>query len=629
MSKSAKNVRVVIFAMVLILSIPIFVRNIQSGLDNSWMYFLNWVPYTNFKFGRDVFFTYGPLGFLVNAQNIGWNLFFASIFWALLLGCNAYILFRLLFREKNLGITNTNLFLSLILLYVSLDVTSILRIDYYIIGTVLLALSAAFFCARKTVFFSIAAGISYLTLFIKFSDALVAISALGITALLVLLKDRRLGLRFIGITALVPTLFVVTYLLYNPSIGDIISYFTVQMEISSGYSVAMSLPYSFGVDTLALLSVVLLGLSFLFLARSQKSYLEYFLIFLFPLFFSYKHAFTRADQHVAIFYQSFLLFLSIMVLFITPPLTRIKFTRIKSPTLPLTCAVLLLILPSLLSIILVNRDVLVRNPVMVFNEITSGLKNKIDHPLQVKKDDLLPASIISEIGESSVTIFPSEISVAAAYSLNLKPLPLVQNYVANVPSLDKRNADFFAAKDAPQYILFSYIAIDDRIPLLETPLVWEAIYSNYEVAEVYESGTLLERRAIPLQASHIAIGSEEHSVQDKIVLPEENRLITFQANFELTLPGKIMRWANKVPEVYITIYFDNGSWLHSRIVPDNLQNGVIINYVPYSVDSFLAFMQSDTDQLKVEAITFDGPGLVYYEDDILVEFHAISYETDQ
>lgn len=51
---------------------------VVPGLDSSWVFALNHFAHGPELFGRDLVFTYGPLGFLAVPQNIGSNLVLAA-----------------------------------------------------------------------------------------------------------------------------------------------------------------------------------------------------------------------------------------------------------------------------------------------------------------------------------------------------------------------------------------------------------------------------------------------------------------------------------------------------------------------------------------------------------------------
>ena len=65
--------RISIVLLILWATLPIYFAKISSGLDPSWIYAINVAGPMGLKFGEDVFFTYGPLGFLCSCAAVGGN----------------------------------------------------------------------------------------------------------------------------------------------------------------------------------------------------------------------------------------------------------------------------------------------------------------------------------------------------------------------------------------------------------------------------------------------------------------------------------------------------------------------------------------------------------------------------
>src|SRR5579862_4921286 len=81
----AFTICVLLYAMVC--TFPGGYHPLQFGLDGSWMYGLNYLAGSKYVYGRDVTFTYGPLGFLLNPLEVGSCLVAGTVFWALLHCC--------------------------------------------------------------------------------------------------------------------------------------------------------------------------------------------------------------------------------------------------------------------------------------------------------------------------------------------------------------------------------------------------------------------------------------------------------------------------------------------------------------------------------------------------------------
>ena len=62
-------------------------------------------------------------------------------------------------------------------------------------------------------------------------------------------------------------------------------------------------------------------------------------------------------------------------------------------------------------------------------------------------------AIIERIGDAPVDVRPWEIGLVWAYDLNWQPLPVIQDYQAYTPYLDRLNADALADAEGPEYVL--------------------------------------------------------------------------------------------------------------------------------------------------------------------------------
>jgi hypothetical protein len=85
--------------------------------------------------------------------------------------------------------------------------------------------------------------------------------------------------------------------------------------------------------------------------------------------------------------------------------------------------------------------------------------------------------IIRRIGDAPVDVRPWEIGLIWAYDLNWRPLPVIQDYQAYTPKLDRLNAEALASDDGPRFILrhFGYgdrsvVGLDGRFTSFDSPL---------------------------------------------------------------------------------------------------------------------------------------------------------------
>jgi hypothetical protein len=104
------------------------------------------------------------------------------------------------------------------------------------------------------------------------------------------------------------------------------------------------------------------------------------------------------------------------------------------------------------------------------------------------------------VGRRPVHVDPLEIGVAWAYGLNWHPLPVIQDYQAYTPSLDRLNAEALSSSAGPARILRQNTgsaggeeAVDDRYPGWSPPAAKLAMLCNYRALRTTERWQVLGR----------------------------------------------------------------------------------------------------------------------------------------
>jgi hypothetical protein len=97
-------------------------------------------------------------------------------------------------------------------------------------------------------------------------------------------------------------------------------------------------------------------------------------------------------------------------------------------------------------------------------------------------------------GDAPVHIYPHEDTVAWAYELNWKPLPVFQSYSAYTTRLDELNADALASPDGPEVILRRpEPAVDSRNATFDSPAAVVSMICNYDELRATGSWEVLRR----------------------------------------------------------------------------------------------------------------------------------------
>ena len=603
--------RISVVLLILWATLPIYFTKISSGLDPSWIYVANVAGPMGLKFGEDVFFTCGPLGFLGGCIAVGANAAIYFGFFGILFGLLAWLLFEAVVRSNQCRLAGAVVSAALVCGAGSVDA------DYYVSYAVLLSIGLAWFGDKKRLYYSIACVLAAVLAFIKFSGCVLALSALLAFVVLRLFLDGKAGLRYLWMALSVPVLFVVGYLAYNPSVSALKDYVAAAAEISSGYNSSMSLPPPVGDLALALACLACYGGSLALVLWADRGKGLYMLAFCGAFFMAFKHGFVRAD-HAPVFFKGVLLWTSLFALFLDYGAWRAFFKRRKAPAFLL--AVLVLLLPALpmyyLNKMPGRQDGVFKGKIRQI----AGVKDKLANPL-LGGGNRLPEEFLAEIGESTVAVYPAQQSIGAYNDVRMKFLPLLQSYSAYTPRLDKLNADLFGGAAAPECVVFDLGTIDIRLALIECPLTWLEIFSRYAAVDMRDGYLLLKKTDRLFEKDFRRISSATCRITDPIAVPKSDNVVAMQIDLELNGLGKLFKWFYQVPPVfYMRIDYAGGATLSGRAIPDNLASPTLINYYPDDLEKAARLLNTGRLPDAVAGIQFSGNSLRFYKREATVAF---------
>lgn len=569
-------INIICIIIIFLCTFPNFIVKISSGLDPSWVQALNFFVGSKYKFGEDIIFTYGPLGFLNSACSFK-NVIIGCIFWIILHFFNMYLIYDTLKYKNNIQKILFTLFITFACPFSG---------EYYLnfLGIILIA-KMWYEDKRKYIYvYDGLLGIVFLykfsnftLLFIEFIFYIVC----DIIKIKKIYKDNIIGL-LLGIVVI-----PVSYIIYNPSLRGLINYIKGGYEITSGFNIGMSYFYKDAYIIWAFLVFILYIMLLIFSYKNNNKKDWLFLLILLPtLFIAYKHGFVRADDHIYISIFCLLWISAIIVIFTFNENNSLyKYTLISI---------------GLISMILSTHN---------FSSIISIMKNNIfDLPQKVVESKYMNGSkyiekiedeILYKIGNGTVTIYPYEISYILANELNYRPMPIIQIYSAYTPYLDKLNAEFFNIDEkAPKYIIFSSETIDKRLPFIEAPETYKAIYENYTIVNYTDNFLLLERLENKKILNKQLIHNEIKDKSDQIIIDNYDII---NINMELNILGKLAKILWKVPEVNLNVEYKNDENRSGRIIPENLSGDVLINSLPYDNMTFANYIDGDGN-LSLEII---------------------------
>lgn len=616
-SRLEKCVFLVLLIYAALVVAPLAFRIPDVGLDNSWMLALNLLPHSHYKFGTDVVFTYGPLGFVETPENIGANLPIALLFrlliWGLLIGQLGYWYFEGVSRRAAcfFGLS------SIILVHSFLSTF----LDYMV------AAAAFLIVLRRTPdkqSWRAATALAFLTSFAflsKQSGYVMILLSLCAYFALWRFRDHEAPPRGAWLKlALIAGAPFIAYLAYNPSVSGLWAYITGMLQVSGGYSTAMSfagLPKSAGLQ-LALLAALMVGFAALAIWRKWLA-LEAAACILLAFCFAMKHSVIRTDGHI-----TFVFALSVILMGLLSMCCR--YTKAALLTGGLAFASV-----AILSATEMDPTWGITKPlywslaphVNEFTDMFHWDKTIAAASAQAEanlRSDQLPDSFIRRIGQAPVVLFPNELAYAPANQLNMLPIYTLQAYVAFTPELDLRTAQHLQATPANTRLLMTWATLDYRHMLLDSPASWQTIYEDFQPEASESNLILLSKRSHRLKFHPRPLKTVVADIREWQDVPEREFAVGASIEFSPTVLGKVRNLLYKIDPIYIELEPDIGSPQRFRVIPSQLRHSFVINCLPLNPLALEDILFQNNCQQKVKRFRFSGDGLDSFSARALISF---------
>ena len=620
-NKLLAHCQVLLLVCAVVLTMPDLSVDTAGPVDASWMIALHKADIQGMIHGKDIVFTYGPLGFLTAPIFISRNQWLYSAVYTLSVYVLTILSFSLYVRKTRANLVNT-IILTVIFVAVfsfrafcsgsdfGLPLSVFIFSYLYVLGE-----------KRLPLLFGLAFLYSVLP-FIKFTYALMVFIT-GVAFLFGLVMDKRYKEALIFMTSGLAAMVTLSLLLIGPP-KAIVMYFYGCLQISGGYSDAMAIDG----DTYQLLFSVFAWLSYIVLlsynAFKKKRPDLIYLAFSFSLLFvSFKHGFVRHDEHVISFYSTWMLVFALYYL------------RSFSQTKVVKYAVLMLIFMMLyqyVSIPDVSRTYTVASIADKLENVRFdydllkrvGTEEQKTEETGIKKDLSwhygLKTETIRMLSGHTIDIFPWDDVVAELYGFNWRPRPVFQSYSAYTEYLDSINANHFLSPDAPEYVLYSMKSIDGRYPFFDEPATFRILLQRYELCAMDGEFIVLRRK------DSVDIGKEEYIYKtvvkfgEMISLPKvDDGLLFAKIHIEYNLLGNTLKFLFKPPKVFFG-FSNNGQNIGVyRFIFSNAGNGVFLSQYIDSYDSCCeVFGGNIRKNLSEISISTSYP--VCFNDKITIEF---------
>ncbi len=560
------------------------------GLDLSWILTLNYVNIKELTWGTDFAFTYGPLSYL--STRLGWGT-----------NGNALILFDIFFY--------LNLFLVYFISFTKSRnkiITAFLIIGYTLLipvhigsSTALILLAFLVLWIRqsidqpKVIYYVFQIVLLFLLFFIKFNTGLIAFP-LFFTGILYNLISKREKFYWLLLYAITPIIIIVSACGFLNV--DLLNYVKTALEIVLGYNDVMYLDHKFSRRLLALFVVF----STLFIL-GHKTFIErktnlvkngaLFIIYGIPMFVLYKSGFVRGLE-TEFFIFSVLLILSMQDL---------HFENYKKYS---NIIVALCVLGSFGIVYLDNGTKL---PFETTNKIDKyylqGIKDftPISGLHIIPSPNEFPFSVKAKIGVSTVDIYPWNTQLLFENKLNFSPRPVFQAYTAYTKTLEEMNFNHYNSMEkAPEFVIYEFLAIDQRYPLFDEPKVNLCLIKNYTPVEMFDFQNrkfiLLQKRNDfrPIKLEKV----NEYAMESESPLAPKKGIF-YEIGVYNSMIGSLVSIIDHAPELSLEIKTNTSS--EYRTGKKLLESGVFLEQKINKTEDFYSLFFADS-LAKMEKVKF-------------------------
>ncbi len=554
-----------------------------TGLDQSWRIGLTTATLDHLVFGRDIIFTYGPLGYVLEGAPVP-ALAAMAVYTRLLLllvaVCGAW----------SACSGRSPLLMRLAFLGALLATAATLGIDYVAFAGVLALLARAARYPRLQPFvFAVAAAVGTFGLLAKQTLGLDVLGCAGAYLVVQLIvgprRRRRAALASLAIVAVVTVAGMLWA--FGGSMTATATYLLNSAEIVGGFSSAMALPGSKLLALGAFAIGVTVATSAILLAREGKA--PFAAAAIVAVFLAWKHGFAREDLGHTLYFFA--------VAALVAPLAAIVARR-QSTSVVAAFATMLAYAGGVWMLAATHSNVLAT---FTFARIAAGASYVFDPAAAARggeaitrsplEGDRLAPDARARIGNSSVEVIPSETAIVAANQLRWDPAPVFQSYSAYTPRLDALNHAALATRGADVELL-RYEDIDGRYPFSAEPATFAELVCRYRAArwttETPASGAFLVLVRVPTApCSAQPLGELAATLNSAIAVPRPPHAAdVVRAAFDLrpSLLGSIASALWRAPAVWIEATYRDGTVGRWRFVAPTAADGVIVSPMPRNQD---------------------------------------------
>lgn len=582
----------------------------EAGIDNSWRIALEMAYQKGLVFGKDIIYTYGPLGRLTQRISIETSNFQFFLFDIFCFGNVAVLLYY--FLPKPLKLYQLLIHFGIFLLITSVYGEWLSFLLFYIS-----LFSGLLFLKKQNHWLLIhAITMGVINFYIKANYGVIA---LGFVFVLLFFAffSKRLSLQNLLLYFFGSTVFLISsaFLLKT----DLVSYFFSSIEIIKGYNESQSFfPLNRLQAVVSSYSIFILFILIYIVFIVQKLRKRDFSLPTLDSFFILgcvgvcsfvllKYAFVRADDgHLMSFVRSASL----------PFLLLSSFSAEKW----LKQSGWLLVSLNLLSYLVFYQPIYGKFSI----SITDNLRTKSyifpEYFKAISKKNTphynftYPKEVLTIIGDKTADLVPNEISEIYLNKLNYNPRPIIQSYQSYNEYLDKKNQEKYLSATAPEFVIYGIESTDNKYAVGDETLTLVALLQRYEPVKVWGNRLLLKKKEHTKSMKLVKQSSTTWEMGKSFVLnsvikadsSKQKLLSIIKVKTTYNWFGKLLNLFFQPPQLNMELTTSKREKTIYRTVPILLSKGLIVNAKIDNVKDIRQLFEAGTVENKdIQSVRFD------------------------
>ena len=592
----------------------------EASLDGSWRMALGYFFQHGFQFGKEVIFTYGPLGFSMGKTYSGLQFQAIVVVQLAIAILGAYVIIHEGRRLQGLsrwgffigfflfGITYED---ALHMLLIALMGFQLLRGDGGRRGRLVLLLALTMLGS------------------IKFTNLMLAAFVVAVSVTYALWAGRRRDALFmVGVFG---GGFIAAWFLCGQNPLNLPAYLRSSWAISQGYTEAMGFPTPWSPLWKAFIVLGVISsylLLHLGLNPNKPRALANVIMLAGFIFMNWKHGFVRADGHmIGFFFCALLPLTAYPALLEDPP----RFRRLHYAAFLLTGIMVLWGIESALNLNVRSSIAIIESKIWTNLEKTfyPAATQQVYHDrLLLTKSSVDLPETRKLVGGASLDQLGHEQATAIFNDFNYRPRPVIQSYSVYSPYLAKLNGDFYASDHAPDYVLLKIQTIDGRMPMMDDPEVWRLLPHRYDFVQIergYQLWRRLPGRFDPAAAARQPLLSTELSVGQKLPLDtHKGQHLWARINLPQTLLGRLHTFLYKPPHVTLLLTDYDGNEVPFYLPLSQGRAGFILSPIIEDAVAYASFANSrEGREVRSLALKIEPSDRLLFADTAQIELEAL------